>query len=647
MSFASPWLLLTALGAAVPVLIHLYGQRRARRVPFPSLMLLRRAERERSSLSRLRQIWLMLLRALAILCLALALAQPSLTGLHMAGMAGSTVVFLLDDSASMQARGPARTAFDVARRTLTDTLGQLPATQTVVLQRLSAADQSLKTASREVATAALEALRPGFRAVDMPAALSRLWDAVGDGELREARWVLLTDLQASGWRGELRPAPWVSSLLVVDCGADGPNVTVTGLDLVEPPALVGRPLQLRVTVRAWPSTQYRAPVPVSVTINDKALPPASCRLVRGRGEALVEWLPRAPGLLRVKASVPGDRLEADNSAYLVVEVRDRLRVTVLGTEAQSRWARLALSPGPPAPVQVQHADTASPATLAGQDVAFVVGAAGNSSAAALRAFAEGGGGLVLCLPGAATLARDILKASDGRIGAVVTPAAPTRIGTFDSFRPPLQAFANAAAGDLREPAFRRYVELSVPTTSRWRVSARYDNQVPALLNGHVGEGRVLVANFEPTPGASDLPSLPVFVPLLHRLVGFVARGPRPEEARVLVGEARGPDVGAAERPGFVDRRVVAGGSALAVNLDPLEGDLRRFAAADLQRRCAPVKVSVCNPDELPGRLQGAPVPLATPLWLLGLGLLVLELFLLRRPGAKGVTTPRLEMGPQR
>jgi len=55
-------------------------------------------------------------------------------------------------------------------------------------------------------------------------------------------------------------------------------------------------------------------------------------------------------------------------------------------------------------------------------------------------------------------------------------------------------------------------------------------------------------------------------------------------------------------------------------------------------------VTLCAPGDLPGHLRGSPVSLATPLWLLGLGLLVLELFLLRRPGGGGAPARTPEMG---
>jgi len=49
MSFFNPLLLWGALGAAFPLLIHLWGRRRPRRVLFPSLRLIRAGQQQQSS----------------------------------------------------------------------------------------------------------------------------------------------------------------------------------------------------------------------------------------------------------------------------------------------------------------------------------------------------------------------------------------------------------------------------------------------------------------------------------------------------------------------------------------------------------------------------------------------------------------------
>jgi hypothetical protein len=654
MTFGFPWFLLGALGAAIPVLIHLYGQRRARRVDFPSLMLLRRAERERSSLVRLRQVLLMLLRALAILCLALALARPVLTGLRLPWVAGTPVVLLLDDSLSMGAKGPGASAIERARQAATGLRQGLPPGQSYVLAPLSQGVSDLQTTDSRGLGDALGKCQATYQVVDLPAALGSIAAQATSPDLRQARWVLLTDLQASAWRSSFQPPPWLRDLLVVDCGTDGPNAALTGLQPGDVPALVGRPLQLRATVEAQPAGAT-ASLPVRVTINQGALPSATCRLVRGRGEALFEWTPSKPGLLRIRASIPGDRLAEDNEAFLVVEVRKQLRVVLLGSGAATRWVRLALSPTLRAPIQTRTGPGDLSPALGGQDpfaqdAVVLLDAPEAGHEGDLEAFVESGGGLLIFAPTLPSPDLRVLLQLDGEeLAPAPVPAAPVRIGSFDSFRPPLEAFANAAAGDLREPVFRRYCRITIPPDSRWRVLASFTDQTPALIAGSVGRGRVLIANFAPDTKSSDLTSLPVFVPLMHRLLSYVARSYHLETTRFLPGQtvsaqaiAGGApgDAGAApslrpERPGIYELRWKAAGNResvehFAVNVDPLESDLRRLSPQEVQRRLQPVKVRVCGPDQIASSLPASAVPLATPLWVLGLVLLTVELWLLRR-----------------
>lgn len=77
MSFLAPlWLALSA-AVAVPLILHLMRRRVETRRDFPAARYLLRAEKENIRTLRLRNLLLMVLRALAILFLALAAARPS------------------------------------------------------------------------------------------------------------------------------------------------------------------------------------------------------------------------------------------------------------------------------------------------------------------------------------------------------------------------------------------------------------------------------------------------------------------------------------------------------------------------------------------------------------------------------------------
>src|SRR5437762_11570288 len=101
MSFLSPWFLVLAGAAAVPLLIHLLRRRIGVHVEFPAARYLARAEREHSRTLRMRNLLLMLLRVVAVLLIALAAARPSA---RIAGSAGghapTALAIVLDNSMS-------------------------------------------------------------------------------------------------------------------------------------------------------------------------------------------------------------------------------------------------------------------------------------------------------------------------------------------------------------------------------------------------------------------------------------------------------------------------------------------------------------------------------------------------------------------
>src|ERR1051325_6428855 len=75
MGFLTPLAWLLALAVAVPLILHLFQRHQGPRVIFPALRYLRRAEKEHARRIRLRQIFLLALRVLAVLLLAFAAAR--------------------------------------------------------------------------------------------------------------------------------------------------------------------------------------------------------------------------------------------------------------------------------------------------------------------------------------------------------------------------------------------------------------------------------------------------------------------------------------------------------------------------------------------------------------------------------------------
>lgn len=96
-----PLLLWGAAAVAVPVLIHLLLRQRPRPRPWAAMRWLLAAAQAAQRRYRLTNLLLLLLRCLAVLLVALAVARPSLSGVG----GGERLVLVVDASASMGARG--------------------------------------------------------------------------------------------------------------------------------------------------------------------------------------------------------------------------------------------------------------------------------------------------------------------------------------------------------------------------------------------------------------------------------------------------------------------------------------------------------------------------------------------------------------
>ncbi|MEP7234555.1 MAG: BatA domain-containing protein, partial [Ignavibacteriota bacterium] len=129
MSFLNPYVLFGLIAASFPVLFHFFAQRKARRVEFSSIRFLQKLEKSSMRKVKLRQILLLILRTLLIICLVMAFARPALRG-YLGGFFGTshantTLVLLIDNSASMSRRDAGGTYFKQAIDAATEISGAL------------------------------------------------------------------------------------------------------------------------------------------------------------------------------------------------------------------------------------------------------------------------------------------------------------------------------------------------------------------------------------------------------------------------------------------------------------------------------------------------------------------------------------------
>lgn len=632
LSFLAPLFLAGLAALAIPVLIHLRRRHERREVDFPSLMFLRdipfRSERRRRIHNRL----LLALRLLALALLVAAFARPLLEGdgTASAGVVGPReVVLLVDRSWSMGYGDRWQTASDEVRREVAS-LG--PQDRVTLVLFDEGADAPVRSSpDRARILRILDDARPGDRSTRIAPALRLARSVLETSELPRREVVLVTDFQASSWRGESDVSlPRGVEFRPVAVGAeDGEwsNTTVASVELRRTEAS-GRDAvaPLARVVRRGSDDGAGSTVAI-LEVEGRERERVDVSLAGGAADVQFGPVPLPDRPVRAVVRLEKDALPPDDVHNLVLAPGRSISVLVLEPpDAQSNASLylrrgLELSREPPIRVDVSAGDW--PSDLSRRYDVVVLNDRGTEGGRdELADFLASGGGLFWA-PGAGgeitSELLDTLATPHGEVRDHVR-AGELRMGSLDRDHPVFEPFRESGTGNFAVARFFRTRRLQPADSAR--IVARFDDGSPALVETRAGTGRILVWGSTLHTFWTDLPLQPVFVPFLHRAVTHLADRredvPSFQVGAVLPtsGGRGAPSASGAVESQWTAIRTPGGerqeldgragplildeagfyelleegdevGTPVAVNVDPGEGDLSRRDAEEVAAAVAP------------------------------------------------------------
>jgi hypothetical protein len=200
---------------------------------------------------------------------------------------------------------------------------------------------------------------------------------------------------------------------------------------------------------------------------------------------------------------------------------------------------------------------------------------GESVAAKLITFVEGGGGLMIALGPRAAWPASRAQWLPVSIGPPVdrTRGAAARLSGIDYGHAIFEPFRAPRSGDFSPARFYSYRALSAAKDAS--VLARFDTGEPALVERAAGRGRVLVFASTLDMSWNDVALKPIFLPLVHQL-GRHLSGFREQPAWLTIGQVL--DVDAAEVASGATSGGAARGATGRTILTP-SGQRRELATA--------------------------------------------------------------------
>ncbi|MFZ4768117.1 MAG: BatA domain-containing protein, partial [Roseimicrobium sp.] len=564
MTFLNAILLAGAAAFLIPLLIHLLNKRRVTTVAWGAMFLLHEALRQRKRNLKVEQ-WLLLLTRIAIpIVLAFCLARPVLSVLRqLPGLNKSSLLVVLDNSYSMRAPGEGGTGRERARADLRRILEGLPrgSDANVVLagsparvlmpQPTTALDLLSQQLEGEPSLAGPLALNDTFQLVQSE--LKRMGSAA-----REV--LLISDFQQNDWRS-LAEGGSLAALDTLKQAQPAPLLTFYHLPSelhenltlasVEPSAFVvakEQTIALRVRVQNHGTRAYQD-IAVHLEADGARLRTTRVSIAPHAETSLtLNHAFDTAGDHALTVRVEGDSFPDDNSFSLVVPVRDQVNTLLIkGTsgsgslEGATDFLEIALTPHQSAAAslkdvihtgsvdqkQVREKSFDGAEVIVMANVEKLQGRALND----LEEFVKRGGGLLVFVGpdiDAKWYEQEFFRTGKGLLpcllkgyGHVDQGQPPARIISQRHTHPATTYFNDSRGMRLQDAAFQHWARCE-KIEGEARVLLSLDRGDALLVEKPLVRGRVILCAATANAQWSNLPLQPVFVPLVQRLVTYLA-----------------------------------------------------------------------------------------------------------------------------
>ncbi|MDE0323516.1 MAG: BatA domain-containing protein [Candidatus Poribacteria bacterium] len=537
-----------AVGASIPLILHLLNRERARRLVFSTIRFIQMSHQTNVRRHKLKRLLLLLMRILMLALLGFAFARPFFAQTFViAQKTGGkrNAVIILDTSYSMRYEK----VFENAKKEGLKILDGLDTADAACLILSSDSARVVAPLGSEFAhiRTALSNAEATYKPTDYLDALQTANEILEPIPIGEKQVYLIADMQKRGWENFIETDKLNPDVQIqfADVRAEQPrNLAIT--DLSVPPVVLKeqKASYLVARVRNFGDEAVEN-LPVRLFIDGNMIHTVQLDLEPDDlGDAVFKVDFQNEATHTGWVELPEDALGADNKRYFTLQslqsikvhaVSDRSRTQSTYQTAETFFMKMALAVGSDA-VPIDFTESSSvpnTATLDRVDVLVLANVAQLSSneAGRVAAYVAAGGGLIV------TVGDNIdINAYEqnlgGEIGVMPCKFVQPVGDAFDrqQFRvlatvkyehPIFAPFKEPNHGDFGKARFYRLFQ-AVPTKDA-TVIATYDDGSPALFEKPYGQlGRVLCFTSTIDREWNDLPIRAVYLPFLHESIKYLA-----------------------------------------------------------------------------------------------------------------------------
>ena len=319
MQFKHPEILYFLFLLVIPILVHLFQLRRFKTVYFTNVKLLKELQTQTRKSSKIKKWLLLVTRLLVITCLIIAFAQPYFKHQN-TPKKGNELIIVLDNSFSMQAKGPKG---ELLKRSIQELLEELPENQSFSLLTNSELywDTDIKSIQKELQNLDYSAL---------PFQLDYLLNQV---EIKKKQvpkdYIIITDAIQAESKKAIELAQNNSVYFIQPKAENLSNISIQNVAISQ---VMDQFYELKINLLSFGSKKRE--IPLSVISSGKKLATTLVQIDKSNTEIKLT-IPKKD--IQATIHIEDQSLAYDNDFYLSISKPEKAALLAIGSLAQNNF----------------------------------------------------------------------------------------------------------------------------------------------------------------------------------------------------------------------------------------------------------------------------------------------------------------------
>ena len=319
MQFKHPEILYFLFLLVIPILVHLFQLRRFKTVYFTNVKLLKELQTQTRKSSKIKKWLLLVTRLLVLTCLIIAFAQPYFKHQN-TPKKGNELIIVLDNSFSMQAKGPKG---ELLKRSIQELLEELPENQSFSLLTNSELywDTDIKSIQKELQNLDYSAL---------PFQLDYLLNQV---EIKKKQvpkdYIIITDAIQAESKKAIELAQNNSVYFIQPKAENLSNISIQNVAISQ---VMDQFYELKINLLSFGSKKRE--IPLSVISSEKNIATTLVQIDKPNTEIKLT-IPKKD--IQATIHIEDQSLAYDNDFYLSISKPEKAALLAIGSLAQNNF----------------------------------------------------------------------------------------------------------------------------------------------------------------------------------------------------------------------------------------------------------------------------------------------------------------------